>query len=65
MPGEMDGLGLADAARSRFPDLPILLTSGYSKAADSAGTRFPILRKPYELDALAAAVKSAMSRVKN
>src|SRR5258706_1927370 len=62
MPGEMDGLALANAARARFPELPILLTSGYSKAADSAGTQFPILRKPYELDALAVAVKTAMSR---
>gem|GEM_PF-1630049 len=29
MPGEMDGIGLADAARKIYPELRILLASGY------------------------------------
>lgn len=33
MPGDMDGIRLADAARALRPDLKILLTSGYSENA--------------------------------
>ena len=46
---------LARKVRERFPELPILLTSGYSEnAAGSHG--FPILQKPYELATLTAAL---------
>jgi CheY-like chemotaxis protein len=30
MPGKMDGLGLAEWFRSHHPEVPVLLTSGYS-----------------------------------
>jgi len=65
MPGEMDGVGLARAVRQRWPDLPILLTSGYSKLAEAAEQSFPILRKPYEISALARSVKQAIGTKKN
>jgi PAS domain S-box-containing protein len=61
MPGDMDGLGLAQAIRERCPDLPILLATGYSSAAERAGAEFPILRKPYDHRALAVAVKAALA----
>ena len=55
MPGGISGLELARKVRERFPELPILLTSGYSEhAAGSHG--FPILQKPYELATLTAAL---------
>ena len=62
MPGEMDGLALAQALRVRRPGLPVLLVSGHSPAlTDSRG--FEILRKPcapHELvAALARTVKPA------
>jgi DNA-binding NtrC family response regulator len=56
MPGTMDGLGLAQACREQYPDLPILLTSGFSDAAQAADGRFDILRKPFELSALERAI---------
>ena len=55
MPGGISGLELARKVRERFPELPILLTSGYSEhAAGNHG--FPILQKPYELETLTAAL---------
>ena len=63
MPGELDGLGLAEAVRQRSPDLPILLVSGYSASlADAAARGFPVLRKPYPLADLAAALCGVLHR---
>jgi CheY-like chemotaxis protein len=47
MPGAMNGLALAEAARTLRPEIKVLLTSGYSPAVESAPTRFPLLLKPY------------------
>jgi two-component system NtrC family sensor kinase len=60
MPGNMDGIKLARTARERHPGLPVLLTSGYARMAEAAEREFPILRKPYELSALARAVRAAV-----
>ncbi|MES2137576.1 MAG: PAS domain S-box protein [Pseudomonadota bacterium] len=55
MPGGISGIELARKVRDRFPELPILLTTGYSEqVAGSHG--FPVLQKPYEMDALANAL---------
>jgi CheY-like chemotaxis protein len=56
MPGTMDGLGLAQLCREQYPDLPILLTSGFSDAAEAADGRFDILRKPFEISVLERAI---------
>ncbi|WP_438276600.1 PAS domain S-box protein [Nitrobacter sp.] len=56
MPGKMDGLGLAKALRARRPDLPILLTTGYSEALACGQNEFPILRKPYAIHELSQAL---------
>jgi PAS domain S-box-containing protein len=60
MPGTMDGLGLAEVCREQFPDLPILLTSGFSDAAQAADGRFDILRKPFELSVLQRAIEQVI-----
>jgi CheY-like chemotaxis protein len=61
MPGGISGIELARKVRHRFPELPILLTTGYSEqVAGSHG--FPVLQKPYELDSLAGAVGSVLKR---
>jgi PAS domain S-box-containing protein len=60
MPGPMNGLALAQTCRDNFPDIAVLLTSGYSDAAQLADGRFDILRKPFELSALARAVDTAL-----
>ncbi|MGY3543805.1 PAS domain S-box-containing protein [Bradyrhizobium sp. USDA 4515] len=52
MPGTIDGVGLAREVRSRYPGLPIALTTGYSDAAKAAPPSLKILRKPFDTDAL-------------
>jgi CheY-like chemotaxis protein len=55
MPGGITGIELARKVRERFPELPILLTTGYSEQV-AATHGFPVLQKPYELNALANAL---------
>ena len=52
MPG-MNGVGLAQEVRRRWPDLPVVLTSGYSHVLAEEGSHgFPLLQKPYTMDGL-------------
>jgi CheY-like chemotaxis protein len=61
MPGGISGIELARKVRQRFPELPILLTTGYSEqVAGSHG--FQVLQKPYEMDALATALGTVLKR---
>ena len=61
MPGGITGIELAQKVRSRFPELPVLLTTGYSEeAVKSHG--FPVLQKPYELKSLAGALQKILKR---
>jgi PAS domain S-box-containing protein len=59
MPGGLSGLGLAQKARRLFPDLRVLLTSGYVGEKPVARP-FPLLDKPFESEALAAALRRAI-----
>jgi signal transduction histidine kinase/ActR/RegA family two-component response regulator len=62
MPGDMNGLDLAHEVMRRRPDVPVVLTTGYSAAAASAteeGIR--LLLKPYRIDALAAELQAALT----
>ena len=52
MPGTIDGIGLAQEVRSRYPNLPVVLTTGYSDAAEAAPPNLRILRKPFDADTL-------------
>ncbi len=62
MPGDIGGLDLArDISRLR-PDLPVVLTTGYSAAAAAAskeGRR--VLVKPYRIEALAAELDAVLA----
>jgi PAS domain S-box-containing protein len=59
MPGGISGIELARKVRDRFPELPILLTTGYSEQV--AGTHgFPVLQKPYEIESLADALGNVL-----
>jgi CheY-like chemotaxis protein len=49
MAGEIDGMALARLLRTRKPDLPVLLVTGYSEAASEAGSEFTVLYKPFQL----------------
>ena len=58
MPGTIDGVGLATEIRSRYPDLPVVLTTGYSDAAQAAPPNLKILRKPFDTDALRSFIQN-------
>ncbi|HYG28319.1 MAG TPA: ATP-binding protein [Caulobacteraceae bacterium] len=65
MPGEMDGLGLARRIIEAYPDLPVVLTTGFSEAAAAAnedGIR--LLVKPYRIEQLAAELAAARAGVR-
>lgn len=61
----MDGHELAAAARQQRPQLPILLTSGYddplAREQRQPASPFPLLRKPFRREQLAAAVQRALA----
>jgi signal transduction histidine kinase/ActR/RegA family two-component response regulator len=59
MPGGMNGLELSREIRRRRPELPVLLTSGYTDAVrkDAQLEGVPLLPKPYQLGDLAAAIE--------
>jgi PAS domain S-box-containing protein len=61
MPGGITGVELARKVRERFPELPILLTTGYSEQVGS-NAGFPVLQKPYELTALAGALSKLLKK---
>ena len=60
MPGTIDGVGLANEVRLRFPGLPVMLTTGYSDAASAAPSGLRILRKPFDTDALRSFIDDTM-----
>jgi CheY-like chemotaxis protein len=59
MPG-MTGLQLAAQIRSAWPDLPIMLTTGYAELPDREGLKLPRLVKPYGQEEMAAAIARLM-----
>ena len=60
MPG-MNGIEFGREVRRRFPDLPVLLTSGYSDVLAEQGTHgFQLVSKPYSVETLSRAVSSAL-----
>ncbi|HEX6374916.1 MAG TPA: PAS domain S-box protein [Allosphingosinicella sp.] len=62
MPGR-SGVELARLARAQKPSLPVLLASGYSdEIVGLAGAEFEIVRKPYDVTLLEAALGAALDR---
>src|SRR5690606_27121820 len=61
MPGTMSGIDLAQEARRLHPDLPILLTTGYSEQI-ARDEDLKVLSKPYEISELASALKAELTR---
>jgi PAS domain S-box-containing protein len=58
MPGKRDGVDLARAIKAKHPDMPVLLTTGYTDAFREIGSDFQVLRKPYQLHELSRALAS-------
>jgi CheY-like chemotaxis protein len=63
MPGGNNGVDLAKIVRNRYPDLPILLTTGYTVAArEAADEGILILPKPYRIAVLERFIRAALDR---
>jgi signal transduction histidine kinase len=52
MPGMTDGIGLAREINSRYPNLQVVLTTGYSDATKAVPPNLRILRKPFDAGTL-------------
>jgi CheY-like chemotaxis protein len=63
MPGEMDGLDLAKHVREKYPELSILLMSGYAQQLENiTGLGFEIIPKPCSPELLAQALEQVIDR---
>jgi CheY-like chemotaxis protein len=60
MPGGMSGLDLACTLRTRYPDLPVLLATGFGTQQQATQSGFPLLLKPYRPKALASAIDNLL-----
>lgn len=60
MPGQLDGIGFAEKAKSMYPAMKIIVMSGYSKeaATDRADWAWPLLVKPFSKTQLLAAIEN-------
>ena len=62
MPGR-SGVELAGEVRRLYPDLPIILTSGYSHVLAQEGTHgFELIHKPYSVEDLTRVLRSAIRK---
>jgi PAS domain S-box-containing protein len=59
LPGQTNGLALARTVNQRYPNIPVVLTTGYTKVFD-ADPEFPVLRKPYQISALGRVIQQAL-----
>ncbi len=63
MPGELDGLGLAEYLRKRHPEIQVVLMTGYTNQLQAAAARrFTVLAKPCPPDVLVNAMRDAVRR---
>ena len=57
---KMTGAELMHKIRDRFPDMPLILATGYAELPTTAGLQFIRLPKPYTLDDLEAALAASV-----
>jgi PAS domain S-box-containing protein len=60
LPGQADGLALAHTLAERYPHIPVVLTTGYTRVFE-ANPEFPVLRKPYQISTLGRVIHDALS----
>ncbi|MER2249531.1 response regulator [Methylorubrum podarium] len=60
MPGAMNGIELGHIIRQRWPDMPILLSSGYLRE-DQDANGFSLLQKPYRATELVETLRGLLS----
>ena len=60
MPG-MNGVEMAKIIREQYPDLPVVLTSGYSSVlAENTHHGFVLIQKPYSVEELSRTLRKAI-----
>jgi CheY-like chemotaxis protein len=65
MPGKMDGFGLAEWFQSHYPNVPVLLTSGYNGGRPfpaASRTRGGFIEKPYSQTQVARRIAAILGR---
>jgi PAS domain S-box-containing protein len=63
MPGGMSGLQLARTVRRRYPQLGVLLTTGYSGGGHEAvRAGVPLITKPYQLSELGRQIREVLAQ---
>ncbi|MTW18238.1 response regulator [Rhodoplanes serenus] len=63
MPGGMSGIELARELRRVAPSVPVVLMTGFNDRADEvARSGYPVLRKPFDIEALHRELTAAMAR---
>jgi CheY-like chemotaxis protein len=61
MPGEMNGLALAIELQRRFPNLPVMLNTGYAEQIEEATARgFQVFQKPLAPEVLMAELSAML-----
>jgi CheY-like chemotaxis protein len=62
MPGQLDGYDLVEEVRAAWPEIKVVLTSGFpgSNHGRSSSSNMPLLTKPYHRDALARMVRDVL-----
>ncbi len=63
LPGHIDGLALGREIAELYPHVPVVLTTGYAKVFETE-PEFPVLRKPYQLQALGRVIRDALKSVR-
>lgn len=61
MPGDMNGVQLAQMLQKKNPDLSVILMTGYDEHIKDGAERFAVLRKPFEPHELKALLKRPIS----
>jgi hypothetical protein len=65
LPG-MNGRQLAEIARERFADLPILFVTGYAEnatvRAGFLGTKMDMIAKPFQIEDLSTKIKGMLAK---
>ena len=64
MPGRINGWHLAEMARCRRPNLPVIYTSGFAPQPASKVEGSVFLAKPYRVDEILNAIQEVKSRIR-
>jgi len=59
---DVNGWDVASAVKAARAHLPVLLLTGWADAAAAAGRVDAVIKKPFDMTKLAAAVSAALSR---